>query len=68
MVFYTILTSFFSFFLTIDSYFFIATVIAQMCNSTAELTMFIEIPTKETTAETARHPLTAEAKVSKYSI
>ena len=39
-----------------------------MCNSTAELAMFIEIPTKETTAETARHPLTAEAKVSKYSI
>ena len=39
-----------------------------MFNNTAELTMFIEIPTKETTAETARHPLTPEAKISKYSI
>ena len=62
----TILSSLFYFFLIIDFYFLIPSVIAQIFNPFAELVSLIEIPTKEAEAET--HSVIAEAKIRKCSI
>ena len=50
------------FFLIIDLYFLIPTVIAQIFNPIAELVISIEIPTKETKEEMETHPVIVENK------
>ena len=64
----TTLSCFFLFFLIIDSKILISEAIAQIFNSTAQLTMPIAIPTKETKEETETHSVTTKAKISKCSI
>ena len=64
----TILSCFFCFCLTIDLYFLIPAVIAQMVNLTIELTMSIRIPIKEEKAEIETQPVTTKVKISKCSI
>ena len=64
----TISSSFFFFSLLIDFYFLIPEVIAKIFNPTTELAMPIGIPTKEAKVEIETHPVTVEAKISKYSI
>ena len=64
----SILSCFFFFFLIIDLYFLIPAVIVQTCNPIAELVIPIEIPTKETKAETETHTVIVEIKISKRSI
>ena len=61
-------SSFFFFPLLIDFYFLIPEVIAKIFNPTTELAMPIGIPTKEAKVEIETHPVTVEAKISKYSI
>ena len=50
------------FFLIIDLYFLIPTVIAQIFNLIAELVISIEISTKETKEEMETHPVIVENK------
>ena len=59
---------FFFFFLIIDLYFLIPTVITQILNSTTELVIPIEIPTKEAKAEMEMHTVAVETNISKCSI
>ena len=56
----TILSCFFFFFLTVDLYFLIAAVIAQIFNPIAELVILIRIPTKEAKEEMETHPAIVE--------
>ena len=58
----SILSSFFLFFLTIDSYFLLPTVIAQIFNLIPGIVIPIGIPIKETKEEMERHPVSAEPK------
>ena len=60
---YTILPCFFLFFLVIDLYFSIPTVVAQTFNPIAELVIRIGIPK----AEMEIHPITVETKIRKCS-
>ena len=53
---------------TIDLYFLIPAVVAQIFNPTAELVIPIEISIKEGKAEIEIHPVIAEAKIRKCSI
>ena len=64
----TILSCFFFFFLIIDLYFLIPTVIAQIFNPIEELVIPIGIPTKEAKAEIETHPVIVQAKTRKCSI
>ena len=65
----TILSYFFFFFLIIDLYFFNSSgYFLQTYNPIAELVISIEISTKERKAEMEIHPVTVEAKISKYPI
>ena len=64
----TILSCFFFFFLIIDLYFLIPTVIAQIFNPIEELVIPIGIPTKEAKAEVETHPVIVQAKTRKCSI
>ena len=61
----TILSCFFFFFLSIDLYFLIPAVIAQIFNPILELVIPIGIPINEAKAEMETHPLIAEAKINK---
>ena len=63
----TILSCFFLFFLIIDLNCTIAAAIT-IFNPTADLVIPIEIPSKETKAETEIHPVIPEAKIRKCSI
>ena len=63
-----ILSWLFFFFLIAQLYFLIPAVIAQIFHPTAELVIPIRIPNKETKAEIETHPVTREAKISKFSI
>ena len=60
-----IFSCFFVFFIIINLYFLIPTVIAQIFNPIAELVLLIGISTKEEKAELKTHPLTAEITISK---
>ena len=60
-----ILSCFFYFFLIIDSYFLISTIIAQIFNPIIELVIPIEIPIKEVKAEMATHRVIEEPKIRK---
>ena len=64
----TILSCFFFFFLIIDLYFLIPTVIAQIFNPIEELVIPIGIPTREAKAEVETHPVIVQAKTRKCSI
>ena len=64
----TILSCFFFFFLIIDLYFLIPTVIAQIFNPIEELVIPTGIPTKEAKAEVETHPVIVQAKTRKCSI
>ena len=59
----TFLSRFFPAFLIIDLYFLIPAVIVYFFNRTA---LPIGVPTKEAKAEIESHPVTTEAKISKY--
>ena len=61
----TILSCFFFFFSSIDSYFLIPAVIAQIFNPILELVIPIGIPINEAKAEMETHPLIVEAKINK---
>ena len=61
----TILSCFFLFFLVIDLYFSILTVVVQTFNPIAELVIPIGIPSKEAKAEMEIHPITVETKIRK---
>ena len=61
----TILSCFFFFFLSIDLYFLIPAVIAQIFNPILELVIPIGIPINEAKAEMETHPLIVEAKINK---
>ena len=63
----TILSCFFFFFLTIDLYFLITSVIALIFNPVTKLVIPIGRPIKEAKAEIEIHPM-VEAKLRKYSI
>ena len=63
----TILSCFFLFFLVIDLYFSILTVVVQTFNPIAELVIPIGIPRKEAKAEMEIHPITVETKIRKCS-
>ena len=65
---YIILSCFFFFFLIIDLYFSIPTVIAQIFNPITELVIPIGIPSKEAKTEIEIYPVTAEAKIRRCSI
>ena len=58
----------FFFFLIIDLYFLIPTVIAEIFNPIAKLVIPIGIPIKEAKAEIEIHPVNVEAKIRKCSI
>ena len=58
----------FIYFLIIDLYVLIHAVCAQIFNSNAELEMPTKLPTKEAKAEMKAYPVTAEAKISTFSI
>ena len=62
----TILSCFF--FLVIDFYFLIPTVIVHIFKSTIELLILIGIPIKEAKAEMETHPVIVETKTRKCSI
>ena len=63
-----VLPSFFLFFLIIDLYFLIPTVITQIFNAIAELVIPIGIPTKEANAGMKIHLVNVEIDISKCSI
>ena len=56
---------FFSYFLNIDLYFLIPTIITQIFNPTAKLVIPKGMPTNEAKAETKIHPVTVDAKISR---
>ena len=60
----TILSCFFFFFLIIDLYFLIPTVIVQIFNPVVEFVIPI-IPLKEANAEMETHPVIVDAKIRK---
>ena len=62
------LSCFFFSLLIIDLYFLIPAVVAQIFYPTAEQVMLTRISTKKGKTEMEIHPVTAETKVSKYSI
>ena len=64
----TILLYFFCFFLIIDLYFLIATVIIQIFNPIAELVISIGISTKEAKAEMETYLVVVEPQIRHYSI
>ena len=64
----TFLSCFFFFFLIIDLYFLIFAVITQIFNPIAKIVIPIGIATKEAKAKMETHLVTAEIKISKYSI
>ena len=55
-------------FLITDSYFLIPPVIGQVFIFTADLVIFIGMPTKEAKEDIEAHPLTAKSKITKCSI
>ena len=63
-----ILSCFFFLFLIIDLYFFIPAAIAHFFNLIAELVIPIGMPNKEAKEETEIYPVTAKAKIRKYSV
>ena len=63
-----VLPSFFLFFLIIDLYFLIPTVIKQIFNAIAELVIPIGIPTKEANAGMKIYLVNVEIDISKCSI
>ena len=63
-----VLPSFFLFFLIIDLYFLIPTVIKQIFNAIAELVIPIRIPTEEANAGMKMHLVNVEIDISKCSI
>ena len=63
-----VLPSFFLFFLIIDLYFLIPTVIKQIFNAIAELVIPTGIPTKEANAGMKIHLVNVEIDISKCSI
>ena len=64
----TILSCFFFFFLIIDLYFLIPSVIAQIFDPISDLVIPIEISTEEAKAEMETHPVIVEVTISKWSI
>ena len=56
------------FFLIIDLYFLLPTVIAQIFHLTAEFVIPVRIPTKSAKEEVKKHPVNVEAKKINYSI
>ena len=64
----TILFFLFCFFLIIDLYSLIASIIAHIFNHIAELAIPIGISTKEAKAETEIHPVIVKPKIRKRSI
>ena len=65
----TILFCFFIFFLIIDLYFLIPAVIMKISFAAVELAIFTGISTKKAeAAEIEIHPVTAKAKITKYSV
>ena len=56
------------FFLIIDLYFLIPTILAQIFNFTEELLIPIEMPTNEAKAEIETHPVISETKISDFSV
>ena len=64
----TILSSFFLLFLIIDLYLLVAVIITQIFKSIVELTIPIEILTKEAKAEIEAHPVIVEIAISQCSI
>ena len=64
----SILYLFFFIFLILDWYFLITAVIAQIFVPIAELAIPTEILTKEAKAEMKKHPVTIQAKISKWSV
>ena len=63
-----ILSCFFFLFLITDLYFLIPVVITQIFNPSAELRIYIRIPTKEAKAEMETHPVFVEITISEQSI
>ena len=61
----TISSCSFFFFLIIDLYLLILSVIAQIFNHIAELVIPIGVPSKEAKAEIEIHPVIVEAKIRK---
>ena len=64
----TILSCYFFFSLILETYFLIPAVIAEIFNPIVELVILIGTPSKVAKAETETHPVTAKAKIKKYSI
>ena len=64
----TISLSFFFFFLIIDLCFLIHEVPTEIFIVIAELVTFIGIPTKDAREEIETYPVSAETKISKYSV
>ena len=67
LIFYTISSYVFLFFLIIDLEFLISTVIAKIFNPTAELAKLVEIPTREAKAE-MKTDSNSRSQISKCSI
>ena len=63
----TVLSYFFLFFLLIDLYLLIPTVVAQIFNPTAELIIPTGIPTNKINTEMETHSVIATVKIRKYS-
>ena len=63
-----ILSCFFLFFLFIDLYFLISTVITQVFNPIADFIIPIAIPTKEAKAKMETHPVIVETAIIECSI
>ena len=63
-----ILSFYFLYFYTLQTYFLISEVIPQIFNPTLQIVIPIGIPTKEAKAEIETHPVTVEIKISKRSI
>ena len=55
-------------FISIDLYFLIVAVIAQMFNPIAEFVILIRMPIKEAKTETKIHPVTVETEIRQCSI
>ena len=51
-----------------DLLFLIPDVIAQISYPIVEVAMIVETPTKEVKTKVEKHPVTAEAKISKCSV
>ena len=68
IVFFVPFSFFLNYLLITDLNFLIPAIITKVFNPIAELIIPIRIPTKETKAEMAMHPVTVELGVSKCSI